>query len=147
MPLRRHRVGQVGLVVLLAGGSASLTAGCASDADRIRDVLDAQVAAWNRGDIDAFMEGYWKSDELVFKSGADEQRGWQATLDRYRRAYDTREKMGTLSFSELRIGPDAVVTGRWHLRRAAGDVGGGFTLLFREFPEGWRIVRDETTVQ
>lgn len=110
-------------------------------------MLDAQVAAWNRGDIDAFMEGYWKSDDLVFKSGEAEQRGWRATIDRYKRTYDTREKMGTLSFSDLRIEPDHTVTGRWHLTRAAGDIGGGFTLQFRRFPEGWRIVRDETTVQ
>src|SRR4051812_1615628 len=64
----------------------------------VRAVLDAQVAAWNRGDIDAFMDGYWRSPRTVFVSGDNLTRGWQTVLDRYRKAYDSREKMGTLSF-------------------------------------------------
>lgn len=126
-----------------------LLAACASPhREAIRTVLDSQREAWNRGDIEAYMLGYWNSEELVFKSGDTEQRGWQATLDRYLRTYDTREKMGVLRFSNLRIGPQlkytVYVTGDWHLTRASGDIGGRFELTFREFPEGWRIVRDET---
>ena len=127
-----------------------LLAACASSPHRraIRTVLDSQQEAWNRGDIEAFMVGYWNSEELVFKSGDTEQRGWQATLDRYLQTYDTREKMGILRFSNLRIGGQlkghVTVTGGWHLTRASGDIGGRFELTFRKFPEGWRIVRDET---
>jgi beta-aspartyl-peptidase (threonine type) len=123
-----------------------LAAACAGPSDEalIRRVLDDQVEAWNRGDLEGFMEGYWKSDELVFRSGAKEERGWQATLDRYRTAYPTREAMGRLSFTELVVTPPEA-TGRWRLQRATDAPGGTFRLLLRRFPEGWRIVRDETT--
>lgn len=130
---------------------ALLTACLPSDSapEKIRGLLDRQVEDWNRGDVEAFMEGYWKSDQMIFKSGDDEQRGWEAALKRYQTAYDTREKMGRLSFSELAIeeqGPDdARVTGRWLVARAPRDLSGRFTLWLRRLPEGWRIVRDETT--
>ena len=124
-------------------------ASCAAAPERdIRRVLDDQVAAWNRGDLEAFMEGYWKSEELVFKSGDKEHRGWQATLDRYRKAYDSPEKMGRLSFTELQIRTlsetEAEVAGGWKLERAKDAPSGTFVLLFRKRSEGWRIVRDET---
>lgn len=124
-------------------------ASCASPPEtRIREVLDSQVAAWNRGDLEAFMEGYWKSEELVFRSGDREHRGWQATLDRYKKAYDSREKMGRLSFSDLKVRmvgeTEAEVTGAWRLDRAKDAPSGRFTLLFLKLDAGWRIVRDET---
>src|SRR5918912_544787 len=88
----------------------------------VRTVLDAQVAAWNRGDIEGFMDGYWRSAETVFISGDTVTHGWQTVLDRYKKGYDTREKMGTLTFSELEIkviSKDAAVAmGRWQLVRA-----------------------------
>lgn len=115
----------------------------------IRAVLDAQVAAWNRGDIDGFMEGYWRSPETVFVSGDTVTHGWQTVLDRYKKGYDTREKMGTLTFSDLEIkvmSKDmAVATGRWQLARAADTPHGRFTLIFRKTSEGWRIVHDHTS--
>jgi beta-aspartyl-peptidase (threonine type) len=115
----------------------------------VRAVLDAQVAAWNRGDIDAFMEGYRRSPETVFISGDSVTRGWQTVLDRYRARYDSREKMGTLSFLEIEIKPlsrdAAVAFGRWQLARAADTPHGRFTLLFRRTREGWRIVHDHTS--
>ena len=117
----------------------------------IQDVLDAQVAAWNRGDLEAFMTGYWHSPELTFFSGKDEMLGWQAALDRYRKRYQAegRDKMGTLSFSEIKIellGPDSgFVRGRWKLVTSKEPLGGLFTLLFRKKPEGWRIVHDHTS--
>lgn len=115
----------------------------------VRAVLDAQVAAWNRGDIDGFMEGYWKSPETVFVSGDSITRGWQTVLDQYKKSYDSREKMGTLSFLEIDIkalGPQrAMAVGRWQLVRAADTPHGRFTLILRLTPEGWRIMHDHTS--
>lgn len=115
----------------------------------IRAVLDAQTAAWNRGDVEGFMDGYARSDEIVFISGDTLTHGWQTVLDRYKKGYDTREKMGTLGFSELEIkviGKDAAVaTGRWQLTRDKDTPHGRFTLIFRRRPEGWRIVHDHTS--
>ncbi len=115
----------------------------------IRKVMDDQAAAWNRGDIDTFMQGYWNSDKLVFVSGDGVTRGWKPTLDRYKKTYGTREKMGMLAFSDLEIAvvskDAAVVLGSWALVRAADNPKGKFTLVFRKFPEGWRIVHDHTS--
>ena len=115
----------------------------------VRAVLEAQAAAWNRGDIEGFMDGYWRSTETVFVSGDTVTHGWQTVLDRYKKGYDTREKMGTLTFSELEIKPigkdAAVVTGRWQLARAGDNPHGRFTLIFRRTAAGWRIVHDHTS--
>jgi ketosteroid isomerase-like protein len=115
----------------------------------IRAVLDAQVAAWNRGDIEGFMAGYWRSPETVFISGDTVTHGWQTVLDRYKKGYSTREKMGQLAFSELDIKliskTAAVATGRWQLTRAGDTPHGRFTLIFRKTSEGWRIVHDHTS--
>jgi uncharacterized protein (TIGR02246 family) len=116
---------------------------------RILAVLDAQAAAWNRGDIDAFMSGYWKSEKTTFSGASGVFRGWQALLERYRRTYPDRAAMGTLTFSEIEItllGPDAALAlGKWHLERTSGPVGGVFSLVLRKFPEGWRIIHDHTS--
>jgi len=117
----------------------------------IRDILDAQVAAWNRGDLEGFMTGYWNSPDLTFFSGQEVTSGWQATLDRYRKRYQAegRDKMGTLSFDEIKIdllGPDsAFVRGRWKLVTSKEPLGGLFTLFFKKNSEGWRIVHDHTS--
>jgi len=115
----------------------------------IRSLLAAQQADWNRGDIRAFMAGYWNSPDLTFAGSQGFTRGWQPVLERYEKTYAGKQAMGTLDFSELEIrplGPDAaLVLGRWHLKRQAGDVGGIFTLVFKRFPEGWRILHDHTT--
>lgn len=111
--------------------------------------MDDQAAAWNRGDIDGFMGGYWKSEKLVFVSTAHVTRGWQPTLENYKKGYDSRAKMGTLTFSDLEITvlckDAAVVLGSWSLARAKDNPNGKFTLIFRKFKEGWRIVMDHTS--
>ncbi len=121
----------------------------AADQDPIRAVLDAQVAAWNRGDIDGFMEGYSHSPKTAFVSGDEVTRGWQTVRDRYARKYDSRDKMGTLTFSDVeitRLGDDAAIAlGSWSLQRKDDQPHGKFTLLFRRLPEGWRIVLDHTS--
>lgn len=123
----------------------------AGDGDEaaIRGVLAAQVEAWNGGDIPAFMDGYWKSEKLRFASGGTVTAGWQATLESYQGRYPTAEKMGTLAFSELAVdllaADAALVAGRFSLDRAEGDLAGVFTLIFRKFDEGWRIVYDHSS--
>ena len=116
----------------------------------VRAVLEGQQQAWNRGDLDGFMTGYWKDDRLTFYSGDAITRGWQATLDRYRKRYQAEGKeMGKLAFSELQVaqlGADhALVKGRWQLTLKDGTPGGLFTLILRKRPEGWRIVHDHTS--
>lgn len=115
----------------------------------ISAVLKMQQDAWNRGDIDAFMNGYSRSDETLFVSGDDVTRGWQKVLDRYKKKYSDRAEMGTLTFSNLEITPlsndSAVALGSWKLNRANDQPRGRFTLIFRRFPEGWRIVHDHTS--
>jgi len=115
----------------------------------VRAVLDAQVAAWNRGDIEEFMKGYERAETIVFVSGDNVTRGWQTVMDRYKKNYDSREKMGTLAFTELEIKPlssfYATAVGRWQLTRAGDTPHGRFTLIFRRTAEGWRIVHDHTS--
>jgi uncharacterized protein (TIGR02246 family) len=115
----------------------------------IRAVLDAQAAAWNRGDIEGYMDGYARSADTVFVSGDRVTRGWQTVLERYKKAYDTREKMGALTFSDVEITllskDAAIVLGRWHLQRSKDEPHGRFTLLFRKTKAGWKIVHDHTS--
>ncbi|HEX4664984.1 MAG TPA: nuclear transport factor 2 family protein [Chthoniobacterales bacterium] len=117
--------------------------------DPIAAILDAQAAAWNRGEIDAFMAGYARSPDTTFVSGDEVTRGWQTVRDRYAKKYDSREKMGTLTFSGLTItrlcGDAAIALGSWSLERKEDRPHGKFTLLFRHLPEGWRIVLDHTS--
>ena len=116
---------------------------------QIRSVLRAQQEAWNRGDIDGFMNGYARSASTVFVSEDTIRRGWETVRERYRKKYSDRAKMGTLAFSDLEItllSPDAaVVLGRWSLKRANDQPHGRFTLIFKRLPEGWRIVHDHTS--
>ncbi len=115
----------------------------------IRAVLDAQAAAWNRGDVEGYMDGYDRSPNTVFVSGDRVTRGWQPVLERYKKAYDTREKMGVLTFSDVEITvlskDAAIVLGRWHLQRSKDEPHGRFTLLFRRTKTGWKIVHDHTS--
>src|SRR5438132_10862327 len=131
-----------------ASSSQSNKPGTASEA-AIRAVLDAQRDAWNRGDIEGYMDGYDRSPDTVFVSGDRINRGWQAVLDRYKKSYDSREKMGALTFSELEITvlskDAAAVLGRWRLKRANDEPHGTFTLLFRRTKTGWRIVHDHSS--
>jgi ketosteroid isomerase-like protein len=117
----------------------------------VEQVLRMQQAAWNHHDLDGFMAGYWKSADLTFFSGAKQTSGWQGTLDRYRAKYSgPGNEMGKLEFSDLRIeilGPNAAfVRGAWHLTMSDGKTPHGiFTLVFRRFADGWKIVHDHTS--
>jgi len=115
----------------------------------VRAVLEAQRDAWNRGDVEGYMDGYARSPDTVFVSGDNVSRGWQTVLDRYKKNYNSREKMGTLTFADLEITPvgsdAAIVLGRWHLKRANDEPHGRFTLILRRTKQGWRIVHDHTS--
>jgi ketosteroid isomerase-like protein len=115
----------------------------------VRAVLDAQREAWNRGDIAGYMDGYARSTDTIFVSGDNVTRGWQTVLDRYKKNYDSREKMGTLTFSDLEITPigsdAAIALGRWHLQRAKDEPHGTFTLILRRTRQGWKIIHDHTS--
>ncbi len=133
-----------------------LIPGCAhvnveADKSAILAVLTAQNEAWNRGDLDAFVDGYWRSDRTVFAGGGTVHRGFEAMAERYRKAYPTRERMGKLAFSSLTFESTetdrAIVTGAWELEIDGQEKrpGGVFTLIFRRLPEGWKIAHDHTS--
>jgi len=145
------------LVVALALGTGSLlSARRASQSSAtgpeaaVRAILDEQQSAWNEGKVDLFLEGYWKSDGLTFSGSQGITRGFAGVQERYRRSYPDRQAMGKLDFTGLEVrvlNPDAaLVLGHWHLTREKGDIGGVFSLVFRRFPEGWRIIHDHTSV-
>jgi ketosteroid isomerase-like protein len=141
----------VGVLVLIFGlaSRAPSSASDASEQAQIRTLLQNQTEAWNRGDIDGFMVGYWKSDETAFVGASGMTRGWQSVLDRYKKSYPDRKAMGQLTFSALEIhlvcADAAFAIGKFQLERENDEPAGIFTLNFRKFPEGWRIVADHTT--
>jgi len=148
--MKRSLTGRVlaaAFVILLAG--ASLQAQTAQDA--IRQVLNDQASAWNRGDIVTFMQGYADSPQTTF-IGKSIEHGYAMILARYQRSYASREAMGQLDFSGLDVrmlGADhAVVTGHFHLARTqagGGDAAGVFSLVFEKEAAGWKIILDHTT--
>ena len=144
-------------VLLIAASAVSQSSSVGSINDEIKvslavtQVLGSQMKAWNNHDLDAFMTGYWKSPDLTFFSGANERRGWQETMDRYRATYQSPgHEMGKLEFSNMRVealGAEAAfVRGEWHLTMSDGKTPHGlFTLVFRKFADGWKIVHDHTS--
>jgi len=140
------------LLSVIAALAASSSGQDAGDAARtaIRKVIEDQQAAWNRHDLEGFMAGYWASPELTFFSGARESKGWQAALDRYKKNYQgAGHEMGKLEFANLRIemlgSESAFVRGEFHLTMSDGKTPHGlFTLVFRKFPEGWKIIHDHS---
>jgi beta-aspartyl-peptidase (threonine type) len=143
-----------------------LTARTAADQERqkamIQQMLNDQAEAWNRGNLEQFMDCYWKSDRLTFSAGGTTTRGWQATLDRYKKRYPTAKEMGKLIFSNLEtqlLGPNsALVLGHWRLTFEVGTVSavenservkagrsGNFTLMLHEWNGRWTIVHDHSS--
>ena len=139
------------LIALLVFSAPAALPGATPEESKaqIEAIIRAQQEAWNRGDIDAFMEGYARSDQTLFVSGDEVTRGWQTVRDRYKAKYSDREKMGVLTFSDLEVNnladDAAVVIGRWELNRAKDNPRGRFTLIFRRTADGWRIVQDHTS--
>src|SRR6266581_5202135 len=141
----------VGAITFLAQAASSAQSNKSETTSEaaIRAVLDAQRDAWNRGNIEGYMDGYDRSPNTEFVGGDNISRGWQTVLDRYKKNYNSREKMGMLTFSDLEItmlSKDAeLVLGRWRLKRANDEPHGIFTLLFRKTKTGWKIVHDHSS--
>lgn len=120
-----------------------------SDRAAITKILEAQQNNWNQGNVDAFLEGYWRSLDLTFSGSGGIARGWDGVAARYKKNYPDRVSMGQLDFSGLEFrflcNDAALVVGHWHLARARGEIGGVFSLVWQRFPEGWRIIHDHTS--
>jgi len=165
--LRVALLANAALFLLLVGGGAVLLLTVAratgahtpaADEKDIRAVLDAQVNAWNKGDLDGFMAGYWNDDKLTFISGGDITSGWKKTKERYEKRYKADGKeMGKLTFSELAVeafSPNAaMLRGQFELTfeketdAKKKTARGRFTLILRKFPDGWKIVHDHTSAE
>lgn len=153
MRLIRIVAGPILLLTLIAASVAPKLTRASDDHQNDRaaiiKVLDTQQTNWNQGNVDAFLEGYWRSPELTFSGTGGIARGWDGVLARYKKNYPDRAAMGQLKFSDLEfrfLGSDAaLILGRWHLSRAQGNVGGVFSLVWQRFPEGWRIIHDHTS--
>lgn len=119
------------------------------DRRQIEGLMAAQTSAWNRGDIDAFMQTYWHSDSLLFIGKNGVTYGWQATLDRYKKNYPDTAAMGKLDFKLLEFKPLArdvyFVVGKWHLQRSIGDLQGHFSLTLRRIKGAWKIIADHSS--
>ena len=115
----------------------------------IRDILHQQTLAWNGGNIPKFMEPYWHNDSLMFIGKSGVAYGWQKTMDNYKKNYPDAETMGQLDFELIQVKRLSVlyyhVTGKWHLARVKGDVGGYFTLLFKKIKNVWVIISDHSS--
>lgn len=115
----------------------------------ILGILDKQTQAWNRGDIDAFMNGYWENDSLMFIGKSGVTYGWTNTLNNYKKGYPDTATMGKLTFTLIQVkkisGKFYHVTGKWFLKRSVGDVGGHYTLLFRKIRGRWVIISDHSS--
>lgn len=115
----------------------------------IKDVLDEQATAWNKGDIEAYMQGYWHDDSLLFIGSKGPVYGYKPTLERYKKSYPDKQAMGELSFSELTFKKLSneyyFVTGKWSLQRDKDNPNGYFTLLFRKIEDAWLIVADHSS--
>ncbi|RPE13570.1 DUF4440 domain-containing protein [Chitinophaga lutea] len=119
------------------------------DVNAIKAVLGTQLTAWNEGNLERFMETYWRSDSLMFIGKSGITYGWQATLDNYKKSYPGKEGMGTLTFNLLefkKLATDVYfVVGKWHLARTIGDLSGHFTLVVRKMKGEWKIVADHSS--
>jgi ketosteroid isomerase-like protein len=128
---------------------ATLVSSQSSDHQAIRQIMAAQETAWNRGDLEGFMAGYWKSDSLRFIGSKGLTFGWQKTLANYQKSYPDLDAMGKLTFTILSVEKlskrSAFVIGKWYLARKAGDLSGHYTLLWKKIAGKWVIVADHSS--
>jgi ketosteroid isomerase-like protein len=137
-------------LLLLLFLTVTAVAGAQSKNEKaIRTLLHTQTGAWNRGDLEGFMQTYWQSDSLLFIGKSGVTRGWQKTLDNYKRGYPDKAAMGTLSFDIIQVKKLSrkyyYVTGKWMLQRAADAPSGHYTLLLRKISGAWKIVSDHSS--
>ena len=119
------------------------------DETAVRTLLNDQTLAWNRGDIDGFMKGYWQDDSLMFIGKSGITYGWQNTLNNYKKGYPDTSAMGKLDFKLIQVKRLSAiyfyVVGKWNLQRTIGDLQGHFNLLFRKVKNQWVIVADHSS--
>lgn len=120
-----------------------------SQKKEILKVMTDQQTAWNNGNIDGYMQGYWKNDSLLFIGSKGPTYGWQKTLDNYKKSYPNKEKMGILEFSDIQVKilgkKHAYVFGKWKLVRTNDSPNGIYTLIFEKFKDGWKIISDHSS--
>jgi uncharacterized protein (TIGR02246 family) len=129
--------------------SASISQAQSKDEQQIRNLLQTQVEAWNRGDLEAFMQTYWKSDSLMFIGKNGIKWGWNETLANYKKGYPDTAAMGKLSFNIIQVKRLSVmycyVVGKWMLTRSIGDISGHYDLLLRKIKGRWVIISDHSS--
>lgn len=137
------------LLVLLLGALSIAGLAQSGQESVIKQILDKQTEAWNKGDLNAFMQTYWKSDSLVFVGKNGVTYGWQNTLDNYKKGYPDKAAMGQLQFTIIRIESLSNqvynVIGKWHLTRTIGNLQGHYTLLIKKINGKWLIVQDHSS--
>ena len=137
------------LIVLIFSCLPVLTRAQSADEKAIRQILHEQTEAWNRGNLEEFMKGYWNNDSLMFIGKSGVTYGYQNTLNNYKKGYNGPDQMGTLTFNLIKLEPLSkdyyFVVGKWHLKRNAGDVGGHYTLIFRKIKGTWVIISDHSS--
>lgn len=137
------------IFIFFLASSALLSQAQSADEKSIREILSDQTEAWNKGNLEDFMAGYWKSDSLLFIGKSGVNNGWQKTLENYQKGYPDTTAMGKLNFDllELRqLSPEYFfVVGKWHLQRSIGNIGGHFSLLFNKINGKWKIVADHSS--
>jgi ketosteroid isomerase-like protein len=128
---------------------STLAYGQSKDEKLIRQLLTVQTQAWNKGDIEGFMQTYWKNDSLMFIGRNGVNWGWQTTLDHYKKSYPDTTAMGKLSFDIIlvkQLSPEYYfVVGKWMLHRSIGDLSGHYNLLMRKIKGRWCIVSDHSS--
>ncbi|MCC9167630.1 YybH family protein [Pontibacter harenae] len=131
--------------------ASSTSIDTANTEEQVRQVLNEQASCWSKGDLECYMDGYWKSDSLLFIGKSGLTYGWQQTLDNYKRSYPNTDAMGKLTFDLKEVKPlsgeTMLVVGKWHLARniAEGDLQGHFSVIFRKFTNGWKIIADHSS--
>jgi len=142
--MKRRMVGLAILMIVIAAGSSQPQ----NAGNELLGILELQKESWNRQDLEGFMAYYWNSEEFTFQSGANRLRGWKALFERYRKSY-SGENWGELDFTDLEVNvisaDHAYVLGRWKLELKDSQREGVFTIIFRRFPEGWRIIHDHSS--
>lgn len=137
--------------IFFAFPNRSLAQQRSGDLATIETLLFKQADAWNRGDIDAFMQTYWKSEQLLFSNADGVTYGWQPTLDNYKKRYPSREAMGQLTFEVIELrklnSKTAMMIGSWELERKKDQPGGRFMLLWKKFKGEWKIIADQTSAR
>jgi ketosteroid isomerase-like protein len=145
----KHFVSRLNIITLLLIVITSTSFAQSKDETAIRHVLSEQSKAWNKGDIDSYMKGYWNSDSLVFIGKNGPKYGYKTTLENYKKSYPDTSTMGELTFNLLQVKPLSStyysVIGEWHLRRTVGDLRGYFTLLFKKINNKWVIIMDHSS--